>query len=144
MWTPTPWRVLHGVKKTVDVGPVLQELTSRPGWVEGNAVMLLIGKESDSGPGTRVAESHRSAFPSLTYSFVFSGLEIPGYAPPVQGTLSLAPGASNNRCVQGRCVQDAVQGQPPYNGHANVLTTQACADLCDNEEGCRSFEYHPW
>lgn len=58
-WTPVPWRVLHGVHRTVDVSSILQEITSRPGWQEGNAVMMLIGKAS--GVGSRTAESDRSS-----------------------------------------------------------------------------------
>jgi hypothetical protein len=138
-WTPVPWRVLHQLQRTVDVGPILQEITARPGWQEGNAIMIYIGKAS--GIGSRVAESDRSSFPSLTYSFTFDGMEVDGYAAPAPGVLAtVQPGG--NLCNE-YCLDDGVQS-PNSIGHTEVLTTQACADLCDTTDGCFAFEYHPW
>ena len=37
------------------------------------------------------------------------------------------------------CVDDDAHG-----AHTEVLTTQACADLCSATEGCVAFEYQPW
>lgn len=136
-WNPAPWRVLHGVQRTVDVASIMQELVARPGWQEGNSIMMLISKVS--GAGTRVAESDRSSLPSLTYSFTFDGMEVAGYAPPVKGTLSSSGGSHCNDY----CLDDGTQS-PGSQGHTEVLTTQACADLCDTTNGCFAFEYHPW
>ena len=133
-WSPTPWTVVHQVQRSVDVAPILQELVSRPGWLEGNSVMMILGKAS--GAGTRVAEADRTAMPSLTYSFTFSGLEVENYATPQPGTLSLDRGG---RCLPNMCVDDDAHG-----AHTEVLTTQACADLCSSTEGCVAFEYQPW
>ena len=66
-------------------------------------------------------------------------MEVDGYAPPAAGTLSLVGG---NGC-NSYCVDDGVQA-PSSSGHTEVLTTQACADLCDQTSGCFAFEYHPW
>jgi hypothetical protein len=59
----------------------------------------------------------------------------------VPGVLSTAQ-AGGNRCND-NCLDDGTQS-PNGVGHTEVLTTQACADLCDTTEGCFAFEYHPW
>jgi hypothetical protein len=64
------------LKKTVDVGPVLQELTNRPGWVKGNAVMLLVGKASGEGHPGRGNSPFRLPEPYLLLRF--PGLEVAG------------------------------------------------------------------
>ncbi len=46
-WTPGPWTV-GGTFTTPDLGPVVQEVVNRAGWVSGNAVALLV-----TGTGTR-------------------------------------------------------------------------------------------
>ena len=101
--------------------------------------MMYIGKVS--GMGSRVAESDRSSLPSLTYSFTFDGMEVDGYAAPAPGVLATdQPGG--NRCNE-YCLDDGVQS-PNSIGHTEILTTQACADLCDTTDGCFAYEYHPW
>jgi hypothetical protein len=58
-WSPSAWSVL-GAKgleqRTDDVGSLIQEIVSRPGWAAGNAIVLLV-----SGTGERVAEAYDGA-----------------------------------------------------------------------------------
>jgi hypothetical protein len=59
-WSPAAWNLVseRGVaQRTPNLGPVLQELVSRPGWSSGNAVVLVI-----TGAGRRVAESFEGTF----------------------------------------------------------------------------------
>jgi hypothetical protein len=52
-WAPGAWPVPgeRGVaQRTPELSPVVQEIVSRPGWAEGNAVVLVV-----TGSGTRVA-----------------------------------------------------------------------------------------
>jgi len=51
-WSPTGW--VGGdagtAEQTVDIAPVIQEVVNRPGWVSGNAILIVI-----TGSGTRTA-----------------------------------------------------------------------------------------
>ena len=53
-WSPAGWTtgMRHAAQQTTDLTSVVQEIVSRPGWVKGNALVLVV-----TGNGTRVAES---------------------------------------------------------------------------------------
>jgi hypothetical protein len=54
-WTPEAW-ALKGeraaAQRTPDLAPILQEIVARPGWVDGNDLVLVI-----TGSGTRTASA---------------------------------------------------------------------------------------
>jgi len=55
-WTPPPWTAVGEVgpgQQTPNIAPVIQEITDRAGWTEGNAIVLIV-----TGDGERVAESY--------------------------------------------------------------------------------------
>jgi PKD repeat protein len=55
-WDPAPWTVVGeaGVdQQTPNIASILQDVVDRPGWRNGNALVLII-----TGAGTRVAESY--------------------------------------------------------------------------------------
>jgi len=55
-WTPLAWTTLDEAgpaQRTPDLYSVLQEIVNRPGWVGGNAVVLII-----TGTGKRVAKAY--------------------------------------------------------------------------------------
>ena len=66
LWSPRPWLVVHALKRSPDISSVLQEVVNRPGWREGNAILLTV--EKASGDGSRIAEAEFGATPSLTYT----------------------------------------------------------------------------
>jgi hypothetical protein len=54
-WSPAPWPAVGAAgpdQRTPDITPVIQEIVSRPGWLAGNSLVILI-----TGTGERVAES---------------------------------------------------------------------------------------
>jgi uncharacterized protein YjiK len=54
-WSPVAWSVvgLAGTdQRTPNLAPIIQEIVSRPGWVQGNSIVIMI-----SGSGERTAES---------------------------------------------------------------------------------------
>ncbi len=58
-WEPAPWTVLGQAgtdQRTPNLAPIIQEIASRPGWVSGNALVILI-----AGSGERTAESFEGA-----------------------------------------------------------------------------------
>ena len=67
-WTPAPWTVIHNIKYSADVAPILQEIVCRKGWQSGNSVLFLIGRSS--GSGIRTAQSDLGGTPSISYSVV--------------------------------------------------------------------------
>ncbi|MFZ0534798.1 MAG: metallophosphoesterase, partial [Anaerolineales bacterium] len=65
-WSPPPWTILDqaGVdQRTSNISPIIQEIINRPGWSEGNSVVIMIG-----GTGKRTAEAYngvKTAAPML-------------------------------------------------------------------------------
>ena len=54
-WSPGPWNTLGEEgpgQQTLDIAPLIQEIVDRPGWVTGNALVLIL-----SGSGERIAAS---------------------------------------------------------------------------------------
>lgn len=82
MWSPEPWeynRLAGLAQRTPDLSALIQEVVDRPGWVRGNAVVLLI-----SGLGRRVADSFDGdpgAAPVLHVEY--AGIGAPENRPPV-------------------------------------------------------------
>ncbi|MBN1675118.1 MAG: hypothetical protein JXR37_29020 [Kiritimatiellae bacterium] len=55
-WSPAAWDAVGAAgaaQRTPDLSPVVQEVVNRPGWLSGNALVLLI-----TGTGLRVAEAY--------------------------------------------------------------------------------------
>jgi hypothetical protein len=55
-WSPEPWTKAGDAgarQRTPELGPIIQEILDRPGWAEGNSLVILV-----TGTGDRVAESH--------------------------------------------------------------------------------------
>lgn len=54
-WLPSPWLTVgeSGIdQRTPDLSAVIQELVDRPGWVQGNSIIIIV-----TGSGVRWAES---------------------------------------------------------------------------------------
>jgi hypothetical protein len=70
-WTPDPWTGAHGSgpeQRTPELAALVQEVVSRPGWSEGNALAFIV-----TGSGTRTARSYdgtpsRAAVLELEYT----------------------------------------------------------------------------
>jgi hypothetical protein len=57
-WSPPPWTVvdLPGIdQRTSDISSIIQEIVNRPGWSEGNSLVIIFG-----GTGTRTARAYDS------------------------------------------------------------------------------------
>jgi prepilin-type N-terminal cleavage/methylation domain-containing protein len=81
-WIPPPWTNNEsGPNTQVDVTPILQEIVSRPGWVEGNDVAITI--QYVSGSGKRVAM--RTPAPRLVIDWSITIPTVPGYYVDVDG-----------------------------------------------------------
>ena len=54
-WAPAAWNIVHEAglnQRTSNLGSIVQEIVSRPGWASGNAIVLVI-----TGTGTRTASA---------------------------------------------------------------------------------------
>jgi hypothetical protein len=54
-WAPAAWTIVHEAglnQRTSNLGSIVQEIVSRPGWASGNAIVLVI-----TGTGTRTASA---------------------------------------------------------------------------------------
>lgn len=69
-WIPAPWKTVGASgadQRTVDLGPIIQEIINRKGWSAGNSLVLLV-----TGSGVRTAESYngkKKAAPVLHINF---------------------------------------------------------------------------
>ncbi|MEA1868256.1 MAG: thrombospondin type 3 repeat-containing protein, partial [Thermodesulfobacteriota bacterium] len=58
-WSPDPWTTVGesgSAQRTPDISPIIQEIVSRSGWDEGNALVIIV-----TGTGKRVAESYEGS-----------------------------------------------------------------------------------
>jgi peptidoglycan/xylan/chitin deacetylase (PgdA/CDA1 family) len=58
-WSPSPWTVVGeaaGAQRTSDLSAVVQEVVNRPGWQNGNALVVII-----NGTGSRIALAYDGA-----------------------------------------------------------------------------------
>lgn len=73
-WSPLDWLVIGeaGVRqRTPDLSPVIQEIVDRPGWTDGNSLVLIV-----TGTGTRTADSYngnQAGAPVLHIEYTSSG-----------------------------------------------------------------------
>jgi hypothetical protein len=70
-WVPAPWTVIGEAgpaQQTPNLASVIQEIVSRPGWVSGNALALII-----TGTGKRTAESFNGDAPGAALLHVEYG-----------------------------------------------------------------------
>ena len=69
-WSAPAWNTVGEAgpdQETPDIGPIIQEIINRPGWVAGNSIVLTV-----TGTGTRTAESYngqQQAAPLLQVEF---------------------------------------------------------------------------
>ena len=81
-WAPAAWNTVGeagAAQRTSDLANVIQEIVDRPGWADGNALVLLI-----SGTGERVAESYngdQAGAPLLHIEYLTGGSSAPASAP---------------------------------------------------------------
>jgi uncharacterized protein YjiK len=57
-WSPAPWTVMYqaGIdQRTSDISSIIQEIVNRPGWSEGNSLVIMFG-----GTGARTARAYDS------------------------------------------------------------------------------------
>jgi hypothetical protein len=109
-WNPAAWPTLlaHGAdQQTSDLGPIVQELVLRPGWVNGNAMALVI-----TGSGQRVADSLEGAFAPVLHLVYSTGGPPPNQRPVVNAgadqTVTLPAGANLN----GSATDDGLPNPP--------------------------------
>lgn len=65
-----PWGHMGSLVSTPNLAAIVEEITSRPGWQPGNALMVLFGHVS--GAGVRWVESAEQDTPSLTYELMLT------------------------------------------------------------------------
>ncbi|HKQ58088.1 MAG TPA: hypothetical protein VJY35_09490, partial [Candidatus Eisenbacteria bacterium] len=61
-WTPVPWTTVNEAglhQRTVNIGPVIQQVVGRAGWVSGNSIAIII-----TGIGHRTARAYDN-YPTL-------------------------------------------------------------------------------
>jgi len=74
-WAPAPWAALNEAgagQRTVDLSPVIQEIVNRPGWVSGNAMVILI-----NGTGHRTAWAYEGKAASAPLLHIEAGTAPP-------------------------------------------------------------------
>jgi len=79
-WQNVPaWTLVHETQQTPDFPAVIQEIVNRPGWVSGNALVLLL-----TGSGHRTAESYDGSpdlAPVLHVEYTLAGPDLPPTLP---------------------------------------------------------------
>jgi PKD repeat protein len=79
-WAPAPWAILNEAganQRTVDLSPVIQEIVNRPGWLSGNAMVILI-----NGTGHRTAWAFEGKAASAPLLHIEAGSGSPPPPPP--------------------------------------------------------------
>ncbi len=85
-WSPATWTTVGQAasdQKTPDLAPVIQEIVSRPGWVGGNSLAIIV-----TGSGRRVAEAYDGdplGAPLLVVKYEVPGLPIINSFTPTSG-----------------------------------------------------------
>ena len=100
-WSPTPWTVVGeagSAQQTPNFASVIQEIVDRPGWSNGNSLVVLI-----DGTGKRTAESYNgiaSSAPLLHLEFIVNQAPVAeddtGFMVEVGATLGQGPGTLFN------------------------------------------------
>lgn len=74
-WSPPPWDAVGASEQTPDIAGLIQQVVNRPGWAEGNALVLII-----TGTGNRTAESFEgdpAGAPLLHVEYTIPAIEPP-------------------------------------------------------------------
>ncbi|HKQ58760.1 MAG TPA: right-handed parallel beta-helix repeat-containing protein [Candidatus Eisenbacteria bacterium] len=91
-WNPVPWSVVGEAgpnQRTPDLGALIQEVVSRPGWASGNAIAIIV-----TGTGRRTASAFegRAAGAALLHvDLATTGAAASSAAPAVAASLDLPP-----------------------------------------------------
>lgn len=93
-----PWTVVGDTVTTPDVGPVLQEIVSRPGWALGNALAIIF-----TGTGQRSVESYDDVGPAGAPRLRVYYSNVPNLVmlKTVQTTSDPIDGSSNPKAIPG-------------------------------------------
>jgi hypothetical protein len=97
-WSPASWTTVGAAgadQRSSDIGAVIQEIVNRPGWVQGNALAIII-----IGTGERIAESYngdQAGAPLLHVEYRYAGGSLDTEAPTV--TSFDLPDTSNSMTV---------------------------------------------
>ena len=129
-WPNIPTWTVGNVHTSPDVGPIIQEIVTRPGWVSGNALVLRV-----EGTGERVAESYDadpSKAPVLRISYcgnppVVSGPIAHWKLDDATGTVAVdSEGGHDGTVSGGAWVAGHLGGALDFNGSSdNVLVPDA-------------------
>jgi VCBS repeat-containing protein len=85
-WSPPPWTIRGEAgpdQRTPDISPVIQEIVGRPGWANGNSLVIII-----TGSGKRVAESFdgsQTGAPTLYVEYATGGAPLVAISAPTDG-----------------------------------------------------------
>lgn len=63
-WTPSNWAINLNYD-TVDISTVIKEIIDRGGWSSGNAILILIDRNSDNGERVARSYDNGSGYPAL-------------------------------------------------------------------------------
>jgi len=150
-WSPPPWTTIGEAgfdQQTPDIAPVIQEIVTRPGWVSGNSLVIII-----TGTGHRTAESYngdQAGAPLLHVEYTTG----PSNNPPVakdetyitneDTALTVAtPGVLGNDTDAENDPLTAVLNTSPSNGSL-ILNANGSFSYTPNANfnGSDSFTYH--
>jgi hypothetical protein len=113
-WTPTAWPTAgaRGVdQQTPDLAPIVQEIVSRPGWADGNALVVVV-----TGSGTRTASaSERGAAKAPVLHLEYGSAPSPGptnVAPTVSAGPDVAVTLPGEASLAGSVSDDGLPNPP--------------------------------
>jgi len=118
-WTPAPWNTVGAAgvdQQTPDISAVIQEIIDQPGWVAGNAIVLVV---TGDNAGKRVAESFNgdsAAAPRLHVEFgAATGNQPPQVEAGSNRRLVLSDSGScplpaDTVCLEGTAADDGIPG----------------------------------
>ena len=135
-WSPPAWNTVGEAgpdQRTTNIATVIQEVVSRPGWVSGNALALIV-----TGTGKRVAESRRpgpTTAPLLHVEYTSGGGSTPALsisdanvnedAGNIEFTVSLSATTTQSVTVDYTTADSTAQAGSDYTAASGTLTIAA-------------------
>ena len=124
-----PWAQVGQQVSTPNIAALVEAVVNRPGWVSGNALMILFGHVS--GSGVRWVESSTRVTPALTYDLLLTPNVVWSPGP---GTASATLVAESQMC--GSCMDD---GDCTGYKSLDKGSLAACAHATEIDPACGTY-----
>lgn len=136
-WSNVPaWNTVSEKHQTPDLSPIIQEVINRPGWTNGNSIVIIV-----NGTGTRTAESYNGESTNapllvLSYRPLNCGNGIIGGVEECDDGNSNDNDACTNLCLNAICgdgiLNSELEAEQCDDG--NTIEGDGCSSTCEIEE----------